>query len=547
MPPSSPISINLSNDALLEKAQVEANAGNYDKAAEFARSALRRGVKVAALHEIIAVGLIYKGRSEEAIVELGHGLAMEPDNLRMMTSVGLCLLELERNTEAHDVFLTVLRQDRNLATAHFGFGMALSRMQDMSGARREFQATVALDPDHAPALGGLARILQASGELTEAQAYAERALRIDPGHLEANLTVARAEIGRGAFAEAEARLRRVLAKAAPMSRGTGTGLALLGDALDGQGNYAGAFEAYAKGNAILRTVFAPIFETGAESVVDQTLRIARGFAGVELPAPAAQGPRPPTAPLAHVFLVGFPRSGTTLLEHVLASHPDVTSLEERPTLPVIEQLFTDVPGGFASLAADSAALDLYRAAYWEAVGSFGVAPAGKVFIDKLPLNTARLPIIHLLFPQAKILFAVRDPRDVVLSCFRRGFQMNSAMFEFLTLDGAARYYDATMQAARIYREKLPLDLHEVRYERLVEDFEGEAKSALGFLGVAWSEDLFKFADRAQGRLIRTPSAPQVRRGLYKDALAQWRNYADALGAVTPVLAPWLELFGYPLD
>lgn len=546
MPPSSLISVDLSDDAVLEAAKVAANAGNYARGAELARTALARGLKVAALHEIIALDLIYKNRSEEAIVELGQGLAMEPSNLRMMTSVGLCLLELERNTEAHDVFLTVLRQDRNLATAHFGFGMALSRMDDLEGARREFKLTVDLDPDHAPALGGLARILQTRGELEAAQAYAERALRIDPGHLEANLTVARAEIGRRAFSEAEARLRQVLGKAAPMSRGAGIGLTLLGDALDGQQEYTGAFEAYTAGNATLRAVFTPIFETGAESVIDQTLRIAHGFARTVLPTPAAAAPTP-YAPRAHVFLVGFPRSGTTLLEHVLASHPEVVSLEERPTLPLIEQLFTDIPSGFQTLAVDAAALDAQRAAYWEAVRSFDVEPAGKVFIDKLPLNTARLPIIHLLFPNAKILFALRDPRDVVLSCFRRGFQMNAAMFEFLALQSAARYYDAVMQAGEIYRERLPLELHEIRYERLVEDFEGEAKSALGFLGLDWSEDLLTFADRAQGRLIRTPSAPQVRRGLYKDALGQWRHYNKALEPVLPLLAPWIERFGYPAD
>jgi tetratricopeptide (TPR) repeat protein len=543
---SSPLTIDPAAEILAEKAQAEANAGNFTKAAELARLALGRGLVFPAFHEIIAVDLIGRCRYDEAIVELGRGLALDPSNLRMMTSVGLCLLELERNTEAHDVFLTVLRQDRTLASAHFGFGMALSRLEDFEGAIREFRFTIEREPDHAPALGGLARLLQADGDLEAAQAFAERALQIDPQHCESNLTLARNEIGRRAYADAQARLRKVLAKAPPNAREAGMARTLLGDALDGLGDYSAAFEAYQSGNAILRAAFAPLFDMGGESVIAQTLRIARGFAGLELPDfIEAREARAPDAPQAHVFLVGFPRSGTTLLEQVLASHPEVVSLEERPTLPVIEQLFPDAEAGFRSFANDAAAQAGYRSFYWQAVRQFGVEPAGKVFIDKLPLNTARLPVIHRLFPDAKILFAVRDPRDVVLSCFRRGFRMNAAMFEFLTLDGAARYYDATMQAAGLYREKLPLDLYEIRYERLVEQFDAEAQAVLAFLGLTWSDEVRGFAERARARMIRTPSAPQVRRGLYRDALAQWRNYADALQPVLPTLEPWVERYRYP--
>lgn len=544
MPRSPLLTVGLSDDALLEAAQVEANARNYGKAAELAKSALRRGLVVAALYEIIAVDLIQRGRPAEAIVELGRGLALDPNNLRMMSSVGICLLELEQNLEAHDVFLTVLRQNRNLPTAHFGFGMALSRMDDLLGARREFEFTIQLDPEHSSALGGLARICHSLGDSEAAETYARRALEFEPKQAEANLTLARTEIGRRAFADAEARIRKVLAQASARGREAGVARTLLGDALDGQGDYRAAFEAYASGNAILHAQFAPEFETGAESVIDQTLRLARGFAEADLP-PVAAGEPGPDAPKAHVFLVGFPRSGTTLLEQVLASHPEVVSLEERPTLPTIEQLFTDIPADFRRLASDAEALERHRAAYWEAVRSFGIEPQGKVFIDKLPLNTARLPIIHMLFPNAKILFAVRDPRDVVLSCFRRGFRMNAAMFEFLTLEGAARYYDATMKAAVLYREKLPLDLHEIRYERLVESFEAEVEAVLSFFGLTWADELRGFAERARTQVIRTPSAPQVRRGLYKDALAQWRNYSDALQSALPALEPWVEHFGYP--
>src|SRR5205823_4909072 len=105
------------------------------------------------------------------------------------------------------------------------------------------------------------------------------------------------------------------------------------------------------------------------------------------------------------------------------------------------------------------------------VRAFEVEPAGRVFVDKLPMSTVALPVIARLFPQARILFARRDPRDVVFSCFRRRFGMNPVMFQFLTLDGAAAFYDAVMRLADLYRARLPLDLREVRYEAVVDGFE----------------------------------------------------------------------------
>ena len=161
----------------------------------------------------------------------------------------------------------------------------------------------------------------------------------------------------------------------------------------------------------------------------------------------------------------------------------------------------------------------------------------------MPLHTPALPLVAKLFPQARILFALRDPRDVVFSCFRRRFRMNAAMFEFLTLDGAARYYDAVMGLAAIYREKLPLTIHEVRHEALVADFEGEARRTLAFLGAPWDPVVKNFAAQVRGT-PRTPSAPQVARGLNANGLGQWRRYRAELAPVEAILSLWVERFGY---
>jgi hypothetical protein len=246
-----------------------------------------------------------------------------------------------------------------------------------------------------------------------------------------------------------------------------------------------------------------------------------------------------------VFLVGFPRSGTTLIEEVLATHPDVVTVSEQEYLI----------DGFRELMGDANALDRlsaitapeaerFRKSYWDKLRAGGVDPAGRLVLDKQPLNTIKLPLITKLFPDAKILFAVRDPRDVVWSCFRQRFQMNSDMYEFVTLDGTVRFYDAVMALAVLYKKKLPLDIHFAYYERLVEDFELQTRAICRFAGIEWHEGLRDFAARAPSRTITTPSAAQIARGLYTSGIGQWRPYAEFLAPALEQLRFWVDGFDY---
>jgi hypothetical protein len=215
--------------------------------------------------------------------------------------------------------------------------------------------------------------------------------------------------------------------------------------------------------------------------------------------------------LDHVFLVGFPRSGTTLLENVLASHPDVCTLEEKDTFGDLTHQFLVNDAGRDRLATLSPAETAkYRAIYWDRIAKFGANVKGKVLVDKYPLTSLKLPMVAKLFPKAKILFAVRDPRDVVLSCYRRNFAMNSSMFEFLMIDRAARFYDLAMNLCDIYRERLELDWRQVRNESLVEDFEGEARAICGFMGLEWNVQMRDFAEHANGATMRRRWNPQCR-------------------------------------
>src|SRR6185369_8775203 len=377
-------------------------------------------------------------------------------------------------------------------------------------ARAAFEKTVALNPAHSEARARLALLAVQRGDAKAARDLATQALAIDPKDAAARIALAHAALEQKDLVTAEAQVSALVLDQGlgPVNRAYAMSLA--GDILDAQDRTAEAFSAYAASKAIQRGLYAPNM-AGLESMPARELRLADYFARADAAQWRETSQQVQTT---HVFLVGFPRSGTTLLEQVLAAHPDIVAMEERSCLVDSAVEFFGSNASLDRLAALSGAeLEPWRQAYWKRVAEAGLSTSKAVFLDKMPLNAVFLPLIAKLFPAAKILFALRDPRDVVLSCFRRRFAMNAGMYEFTSLETTAAYYGAVMRLMEIYREKLPLDLLEVRHESLVADLRGEARRICDFLGMEFRDEMETFAGRAQVQNIDTPSGAQVARGL----------------------------------
>jgi hypothetical protein len=150
-----------------------------------------------------------------------------------------------------------------------------------------------------------------------------------------------------------------------------------------------------------------------------------------------------------------------------------------------------------------------------------------------------------MFPDARIIFALRDPRDVILSCYRRHFVINTTMFEFLTLDDAVDLYGAVMRLGNAAHAKLPLAFYDHRYEDLVADLNGSLARLCEFIDLPWNEAMADFHRAETGLDVRSPSALQIRRPLNPDSVGAWRRYRTQLTPVLPLLRPWAEQFGYP--
>jgi tetratricopeptide (TPR) repeat protein len=485
---------------------------------------------------------MHAGDNAGALPLLLQAREQTPRHVDLLNALGECLSRLSRPREALDAFDTALgiAPDTRL---HFGRALALEDLSELDSARAAFEQVVALDPAHSEALSRLALLVLQRGNVSAARDLAARALAIDPRDAAARIALASAALEQKDMTTAELQVSALVQDPDLGPANRAYALSLAGDILDSQDRTAEAFAAYAASKAVQRTAYAPAM-AGFETVLAREFRLTTYFRLAD--ASLWQGAQQPQADRrTHVFLVGFPRSGTTLLEQVLASHPDVAAMEERTCLMDSAAEFFGSDADLDRLAALSEAeLDTWRQAYWKRVAETEPLLSSPVFVDKMPLNAVFLPLIAKLFPAAKILFALRDPRDVVLSCFRRRFAMNAGMYEFTALDTSAAYYAAVMELMQVYSEKLTLDLFQARHESLVADFDGEARRLCGFLGLEFRDEMRGFAGRAKTQTIDTPSGAQIARGLSDAGMAQWRRYAAQLEPVLPMLAPFVARFGY---
>lgn len=481
------------------------------------------------------------GRTDEAIKALRSALKSVPRSAEVVNVLGLCEQDRGAEDAARLAFETAEGFDPGFVHAPFNLARLLFDMGERREAAAAYERALAIDPNHADALRGLAHALNVLREFDRAEVIAERTLALAPADAVALSVKAGALLRAG---DADGAVTLIRARLKPREGGAmnvALALGVLGEAHEARGEYADAFQAWGFANERIRAEVEARYE--ASQAPYSLAVIQRLAAAVANPSAPQDGDSP-----APVFLVGFPRSGTTLLENILAAHPAIITSEERPHAEGIVTAAGATPDSLAALLQTGGKrLEALRRDYWQrARPGEGPPQAGTVFIDKLPLNLPWMGVIAHVFPSARFILALRDPRDCVLSAFQQRFVLNPAMFRMLRIDDAARYYDAAFSAAEAARTANPgLSVHEVRYEDIVSDFEGEARRVLDFLGLDWDPGVLAYREQAQKRDINTPSAPQVDQPLHGKAIGRWRNFAPAFeGEPDRLLSRWVARWGY---
>ncbi len=250
-------------------------------------------------------------------------------------------------------------------------------------------------------------------------------------------------------------------------------------------------------------------------------------------------------------LTGFPRSGTTLLEQVLDSHPGLVSSDEReafaraifPAMWLTPQTPLPTPEVLDGIRTERVAE--LRSRYWTYMeGALNACIGNRVHLDKNPTLTVVLPGFLRLFPEARVLLSLRDPRDVVVSCFMQYLPLNANSVYFLSLERAAHRYANDLGLWRKLREKMASPWLEVRYEQTVVSLEQEARRALEFLDLPWDPAVLGYRERLQQKAVSSPTYEAVSQPLYTRAIGRWKNYQKFLEPVLPVLQPLVDALGY---
>jgi tetratricopeptide (TPR) repeat protein len=484
--------------ALCGLAALSLTADKPADAERLLRHALKQSAYLPLIYRGLAPALIALGRTLEADAVTRHLINVEPASPQTWVTVAAVATRL-------------MRQERALAA---------------------YQRAAELQPAEVGLRISVGHVQKTLGQRTDSEASYKGALQLDPGRADAWWSLA--DLKNYTFTDAEVdRLKRLLETDAREHSNEAQLNFALGKAHEQRARYAEAFAYYQRGNA-LRRLDAPFdiraFERRCERI--------RGFFDSHFFTTCAGSGAPSAAP---IFIVGLPRSGSTLVEQILASHSCIEGTMELPNIPNIVMQFDDLASsrdGYPETVGRATPAQL-RALGERYLGETVPLRSGRAhFTDKLPNNFSHVGLIHAILPQAIIIDARRHPMDACLSTFKQYFAEGQT-FSY-DLEDLGRYYRCYLSLMDHWDAVLPGTVLRVSYERLVADTEAGVRRLLAHCGLPFEEACLRFHETR--RAVRTASAEQVRRPIYTSAVGYWRNFASQLEPLRRALGDCLERF-----
>jgi len=496
------------------------------------QQALRCDPNLADAYSHLGVLLRGQGRIAEAENHCRRALELIPDYADAHNNLGNVLREQERYDEAEASYLRALELRPNFAEAYYNLGNVHKEQSRYGDAEADYRRALEIRPDYAEAHNKLGNSLKEQGRMEEAAIAFEAAIAIKPDFVKAHYSLSAIKTYREGDPHL-AMLDQQIAQVDEMSDEARIRFWFaVGKAKDDTGRFDESFAAYQEGNRLKRAsvTWDDAFEDAA---LERMLTVFSREFFAACPKPQAVGRAP-------IFIVGMPRSGTTLLEQILATHPGVHGAGELPDMSevIMAAMPNADPAQFPNAVPGLSLQDLLRVGEQYTDRIWQLAPDAVRITDKMPSNFFYLGMIHLMLPHAKIIHAMRDPMDSCFSCFSRLFNENNLGFTY-DLETLGRYYVRYSKLMRHWHAVLPpgtiLDL---RYEDMVADTEGQARRLLDYLDLPWDEKCLDFHQNK--RQVKTASAAQVRKPIYKTSLARWKRFGGHLDPLFELVKDFRE-------
>jgi len=409
-------------------------------------------------------------------------------------------------------------------------------------ARACFAQAAAADPQGINSRISLAVLLEQNHQLDEARSAVAECLAIDPRDEQALYFQAVLDRRENRLETAERRLRELIASEPKHPYVRYACRYELAQVLDRTDRFDEAIGCLHEAKNIVRTFtdtesVIKVYDHGAESarrfIAQLPTNILQTWAGF-----FPERKRNAIPPLA--FLGGHPRSGTTLLERILDAHPAVAALDEPPAFLNVLQ-----PEFHKSQNLSSQRVNKLRQLYIQTLlQEIGPGATGKMLLDKNPSPTARLPLWLRVFPELHVLIALRDPRDVVLSCYFQNIPLNAVNVNFLSFERLAKHYADLMDVWLAVRQWEGFHWLETKYEDIVSDMEKEGRRVTHFLGLVWHEDQVRFHEQSLKKQHYSPTYQDVTRPIYTRSVARWRAYEKHLAHILPEMDKYCRILGY---
>lgn len=498
-----------------------------------------------------ARGLWNEGRHADALCLFAEAIRHEPNNVRAYVLTARAHAEnfcFDKMGEMHDRLVRCAPRHPGI---HHYIGETYGLLKLPERAIASYEQAAGLPGAGGPTWMELASLYERAHRLDEAQELIERTVRAGFDLPTVALVRGRIQRRQKHIDQAEATFRDLLARVPEDSEWACQAWSEIAHIRDQAEDYAAAVDAIARCKRVQRQHEAR-FWAAAEKLHAQMRALIAAISRDDFYSWHAGGASPPQQ-LRTALLTGFPRSGTTLLEQVLDAHPDVVSSEERdfigrellhavvcargkvPLLEVLRDLRDDE-------------LQRERRRYFRAMEYFLNEPIGeRLHLDKNPAYNLTIPLVLRVFPATRLIIALRDPRDVIVSCYLRYLPLNAVSVCFLEIERAAERYALDMSAWLKYRDLIAVPWCEVRYEDTVTDVEGQARRALATLGLRWDDRVLQYRERLAGsKHVTSPTYEAVAQPLYTRAIGRWQHYAQLVEPALKTLEPYIREFGYRL-
>jgi tetratricopeptide (TPR) repeat protein len=489
--------------------------------------------------------LYIKKDYSKALSYLKKASKSQPRDMNVLFAMANCFEKLGDQGSTIKTIKRIVAIDNRNDSVYFSISYLYAHLGMVENTIEACERAIELNPRKLDYYLRIANLYEKSNQHSKALEILGQAIDRFPDNVALQIAAAKSERRLGKTRESCERLQNLSMQETIMPTNLKTEYHFeLGFVQDSNGSAEQAFHHFTKANALVRSqpAYQRVDKNHSINLISNLAQL--DFVKINEIIDVSRKNPPPVQP---VFFVGFPRSGTTLLQKALDSHPGIHVIEEDNPLGHVTSLVEQEPEKYLESAflLNEKNIDKLRKLYFSEARKYVPVSDASLIVDKLPMNIVQIHIIKILFPDAKILLGLRHPCDSILSCFMQHFAVNRAMASMYEFETTINYYDKTMSLWQIFKNELDFESLAVRYEDLIENLEGELRRVLLFLDIPWDEEVLNYRqDIFKRGFINTPSYGQVVKPIYKEARYRWHRYQKHFEPHDEILKHHCDAFGY---